>query len=148
MTETIRCRLSFPKEDDIVNDFLKNQTNKSASIRILIKAYVNSYGVNDVISQYPDIDFSDGNLAKESVKKTKSKRKPIRSMTFKDIENLESSGIVKNSEEASDDNKENNQENEVLDGFNEEDLFNLKPNKNKNENSNSSDDILKQLRRG
>lgn len=149
MAETKRYRFSYPEEDDVINEFLSNQRNKSASLRILIKSYVSLYGVNDVISQYPDIDFSNDVISKNLPKKTKTKvkTKPIKSMTSKDIEDLESKGIF-------DSNKDKNvvsnkKEDEVLDDFNEEDLFNLKPSEDKkSDDTNSSDDILKQLRRG
>ena len=149
MAETKRYRFSYPEEDDVINEFLSNQRNKSASLRILIKSYVSLYGVNDVISQYPDIDFSNDVISKNLPKKTKTKvkTKPIKSMTSKDIEDLESKGVIDNDKKETIVNSK--KEDEVLDDFNEEDLFNLKPSEDKkSDDTNSSNDILKQLRRG
>ena len=43
-----RYRVSVPVEDDIVNEFMKRQHNSSFSVRLLVKMFVQKYGVVDV----------------------------------------------------------------------------------------------------
>lgn len=45
--KNIRHRFTVPAADDIVNTWIEKQSNLGFSIRVLIKAFVNSYGYQD-----------------------------------------------------------------------------------------------------
>lgn len=45
--KNIRHRFTVPAEDNVVNTWIEKQSNLGFSIRVLIKAFVNSYGYQD-----------------------------------------------------------------------------------------------------
>lgn len=111
-----RYRLSVPADDEVVNEFMSRQHNSSFSVRLLIKMFVQKYGLVDAtciaflptgqasatgrrkrVDVEPSVDGSDERAAEivtnESLKSKPKERKPKENKKAKEEADVSASEI-------------------------------------------------------